>query len=337
MADKIGTDEYGEILIYQTDDGQTNIEVKIEDDTVWLTQQQMSELFQTSRTNVVEHIKHIYEEGELDEISTCRNFRQVRKEGNREVTRQIPHYNLDMIISLGYRIKSVIATRFRQWATKRLKEYMIKGFTIDDERLKGNGGGNYWKELLDRIRDIRSSEKVLYRQVLDLYATSVDYNPHSEESVRFFKIVQNKLHYAAHGHTAAEVIYQRADAEKPFMGLTSFAGELPALKDIGIAKNYLEENELKVLNNLVSGYFDLAEINAIEHKPMYMDDYVKQLDSVLSSGNRKLLTGSGSVSHKQALEKANSEYRKYQEITLTPVEKAYLESIKEVSKEVKRR
>lgn len=336
MADKIGTDEYGEILIYQTDDGQTNIEVKIEDDTVWLTQQQMSELFQTSRTNVVEHIKHIYEEGELDEISTCRNFRQVRKEGNREVTRQIPHYNLDMIISLGYRIKSVIATRFRQWATKRLKEYMIKGFTIDDERLKGNGGGNYWKELLDRIRDIRSSEKVLYRQVLDLYATSVDYNPHSEESVRFFKIVQNKLHYAAHGHTAAEVIYQRADAEKPFMGLTSFAGELPALKDIGIAKKYLEENELKVLNNLVSGYFDLAEINAIEHKPMYMDDYVKQLDSVLSSGNRKLLTGVGSVSHKQALEKAKSEYRKYQEITLTPVEKAYLESIKEVSKEVKR-
>ena len=337
MADKIGTNEYGEILIYQTDDGQTNIEVKIEDDTVWLTQQQMSELFQTSRTNVVEHIKHIYEEGELDEISTCRNFRQVRKEGNREVTRQIPYYNLDMIISLGYRIKSVIATRFRQWATKRLKEYMIKGFTIDDERLKGNGGGNYWKELLDRIRDIRSSEKVLYRQVLDLYATSVDYNPHSEESVRFFKIVQNKLHYAVHGHTAAEVIYQRADAEKPFMGLTSFAGELPALKDIGIAKNYLEENELKVLNNLVSGYFDLAEINAIEHKPMYMDDYVKQLDSVLSSGNRKLLTGSGSVSHKQALEKAKSEYRKYQEITLTPVEKAYLESIKEVSKEVKRR
>ena len=297
----------------------------------------MTELFQTSRTNVVEHIKHIYEEGELDEISTCRNFRQVRKEGNREVTRQIPHYNLDMIISLGYRIKSVIATRFRQWATQRLKEYMIKGFTIDDERLKGNGGGNYWKELLDRIRDIRSSEKVLYRQVLDLYATSVDYNPHSEESVRFFKIVQNKLHYAAHGHTAAEVIYQRADAEKPFMGLTSFAGELPALKDIGIAKNYLEENELKVLNNLVSGYFDLAEINAIEHKPMYMDDYVKQLDSVLSSGNRKLLTGAGFVSHKQALEKAKSEYRKYQEITLTPVEKAYLESIKEVSKEVKRK
>ena len=288
MADKIGTDEHGEILIYQTDDGQTNIEVKIEDDTVWLTQQQLTELYQCSKSNISEHIKHIFEEGELDKDSVVRKFRTTADDGK---TYNVTYYNLDMIISLGYRIRSVIATRFRQWATKRLKEYMIKGFTIDDERLKGNGGGNYWKELLDRIRDIRSSEKVLYRQVLDLYATSVDYNPHSEESVRFFKI----------------------------------------------AKNYLEENELKVLNNLVSGYFDLAEINAIEHKPMYMDDYVKQLDSVLSSGNRKLLTGSGSVSHKQALEKAKSEYRKYQEITLTPVEKAYLESIKEVSKEVKRR
>lgn len=288
MADKIGTDEYGEILIYQTDDGQTNIEVKIEDDTVWLTQQQLTELYQCSKSNISEHIKHIFEEGELDKDSVVRKFRTTADDGK---TYNVTYYNLDMIISLGYRIRSVIATRFRQWATKRLKEYMIKGFTIDDERLKGNGGGNYWKELLDRIRDIRSSEKVLYRQVLDLYATSVDYNPHSEESVRFFKI----------------------------------------------AKNYLEENELKVLNNLVSGYFDLAEINAIEHKPMYMDDYVKQLDSVLSSGNRKLLTGAGSVSHKQALEKAKSEYRKYQEITLTPVEKAYLESIKEVSKEVKRR
>ncbi len=327
----------GEILIYQSDDGLTNIEVKVHDETVWLTQQQMAELFQTSRTNVVEHIKHIYEEKELDENSTCQKFRQVRKEGNREVNRELPFYNLDMIISLGYRVKSAIATNFRRWATERLKEYMIKGFTIDDERLKGNGGGNYWKELLDRIRDIRSSEKVLYRQVLDLYATSVDYNPHSEESIKFFKIVQNKLHFAAHGHTAAEVIYERANAEKPFMGLTSFSGELPSLKDIGIAKNYLNESELKILNNLVSGYFDLAEINAIEHKPMYMDDYVKQLDMVLSSGNRQLLIGAGSVSHKQAIDKAKSEYRKYQEITLTPVEQAYLESIKEVSKEVKKK
>jgi hypothetical protein len=332
----MSTDNHGEIIIYQTEDGLTNIEVKIQDETVWLTQQQMADLFQTSRTNVVEHIKHIYDEGELDESSTCRKFRQVRKEGNREVSREMPFYNLDMIISLGYRVKSIIATNFRRWATERLKEYMIKGFTMDDERLKGNGGGNYWKELLDRIRDIRSSEKVLYRQVLDLYATSVDYDPHSEESIRFFKIVQNKLHFAAHGHTAAEVIYERADAEKPFMGLTSFSGELPALKDIGIAKNYLTENELKILNNLVSGYFDLAEINALEHKPMYMSDYVEQLDSVLTSGNRKLLTGVGKVSHDQAMKKAKEEYRKYQEITITPVEQAYLDTIKEAGESARK-
>ena len=330
-------DSFGEILIYQTEDGLTKLDVRMEDETVWLTQQQMAELFQTSRTNVVDHIKNIYEEGELDENSTCRKFRQVRMEGNRQVTRELPFYNLDMIISLGYRVKSSTATHFRKWATQRLKEYIIKGFTIDDERLKGNGGGNYWKELLDRIRDIRSSEKVLYRQVLDLYATSVDYNPQSEESIQFFKIVQNKLHYAAHGHTAAEVIYERADAEKPFMGLTSFSGELPALKDIGVAKNYLKEDELKILNNLVSGYFDLAEINAIEHKPMYMADYVEQLDSILSSGNRKLLVGPGKVSHDQAIKKAKEEYRRYQEITLSPVEEEYLKSIKGVEKEVKKR
>ena len=326
----------GDIIIYQTEDGLTKINVKLDNDTVWLNQQQMSELFQSSRTNIVEHIKHIYEEGELTVESTCRNFRQVRQEGNREVSREIPFYNLDMIISLGYRIKSAIATRFRIWATQRLKEYMVKGFTMDDERLKGNGGGNYWKELLDRIRDIRSSEKVLYRQVLDLYATSVDYNPKSDESILFFKMVQNKLHYAAHGHTAAEVIYERADADKPFMGLTTFSGELPALKDIGIAKNYLNENELKILNNLVSGYFDLAEINALEHKPMYMNDYIHQLDSVLTSGNRPLLEGPGSVSHAQALEKATIEYRKYQSNTLSPVEEAYLETVKSTAKLVKK-
>ena len=214
-------------------------------------------------------------------------------------------------------------------------EYMQKGFALDDERLKGNGGGSYWKELLDRIRDIRSSEKVLYRQVLDLYATSVDYNPKAAESVKFFKIVQNKLHFAAHGHTAAEVIYQRADAEKPFMGLTSFSGEIPALKDIGVAKNYLSETELKVLNNLVSGYFDFAEINAIEHIPMYMSDYIDQLDTVLSSGNRKLLQNSGTISHTQAIEKAKQEYRKYQEKTIAPVEQAYLDTIHNLEREVK--
>ena len=217
----------GDIVIYQSENGDTKIDVRFQDETVWLTQAQMEELFGSSHANVVEHIKNIYAEGELDEESTCRKFRQVRREGNRDVTRDVLYYNLDMIISLGYRIKSSIATQFRRWATERLKEYMIKGFTMDDERLKNLGGGNYWHELLDRIPDIRSSEKVMYRQVLDLYATSVDYNPKSAESIAFFKMVQNKLHYAAHGHTAAEVIYERADAEKPFMGLTSFSGDFP--------------------------------------------------------------------------------------------------------------
>ena len=326
-------ERYGEILIYQTEDGLTNITVKMQDDTVWLTQQQLVELYQSSKSNVSEHIKHNFEEGELDEESVVRKFRTTAADGKNYNT---TYYNLDMIISLGYRIKSSIATQFRRWAAERIKEYMIKGFTMDDERLKGNGGGNYWKELLDRIRDIRSSEKVLYRQVLDLYATSVDYDPRSEQSVLFFKIVQNKLHYAAHGHTAAEVIYERVDAEKPFMGLTTFKGELPALKDIGVAKNYLNENELKILNNLVSGYFDLAEINAIEHRPMYMSDYVEQLDSVLTSGNRKLLIGSGKVSHDEAIKKAKEEYKKYQSITLSPVEQAYMETIKDAGKSAKK-
>lgn len=325
-------DNNGEIIIYQTDDGLTHIDVKMEDETVWLTQQQMAELYQTSRTNVVEHITHIYEEGELDENSTCRKFRQVRQEGNRQVNREMVCYNLDMIISLGYRIKSSIATNFRRWATERLKEYMIKGFTMDDERLKQLGGGSYWKELLDRIRDIRSSEKVLYRQVLDLYATSVDYDPTSAESVRFFKIVQNKLHYAAHGHTAAEVIYQRADASKPFMGLKTFKGEMPVLSDVKVAKNYLDEDELKILNNLVSGYFDFAEVQAMRHSPMHMSDYIEHLDRVLSTTREKLLEGAGTVSHKQAMEKAEQEYRKYQVETLSPVEEAYLETIRETEK-----
>ena len=325
-------DNNGEIIIYQTDDGLTHIDVKMEDETVWLTQQQMAELYQTSRTNVVEHITHIYEEGELDENSTCRKFRQVRQEGNRQVNREMVYYNLDMIISLGYRIKSSIATNFRRWATERLKEYMIKGFTMDDERLKQLGGGSYWKELLDRIRDIRSSEKVLYRQVLDLYATSVDYDPTSAESVRFFKIVQNKLHYAAHGHTAAEVIYQRADASKPFMGLKTFKGEMPVLSDVKVAKNYLDENELKILNNLVSGYFDFAEVQAMRHNPMHMSDYIEHLDRVLSTTGEKLLEGAGTVSHKQAMEKAEQEYRKYQVETLSPVEESYLKTIRETEK-----
>ena len=326
--------ELGEIIIYKSEDGLTKINVKMSDDTVWLSLDQMAELFQRDNSTISKHIKHIFDEGELERNSVVAKNATTASDGK---TYQVYYYNLDVIISVGYRVKSLRGTQFRIWATERLKEYMIKGFTMDDERLKGNGGGSYWKELLDRIRDIRSSEKVMYRQVLDLYATSVDYDPKSDTSIQFFKIVQNKLHYAAHGHTAAEVIYERVDAEKPFMGLTSFSGELPAVKDIGVAKNYLKEEELKILNNLVSGYFDLAEINAIEHKPMYMSDYVGQLDSELSSGSIKLLAGSGSVSHDQAINKAREEYRKYQEVTLSPVEEDYLKSIKGVEKEIKKR
>lgn len=327
----------GEIVIYQTEDGITKLSVNLQDETVWLSLEQMAELFQRDKSTISRHIKNVFGEGELLQASTVANFATVQKEGGREVVRNIEYYNLDVIISVGYRVKSIRGTQFRIWASSVLKEYIKKGFAMDDERLKGNGGGSYWKELLDRIRDIRSSEKVLYRQVLDLYATSVDYNPKSDESIQFFKLVQNKLHYAAHGHTAAEVIYERADSQKPFMGLTSFEGKLPSIKDVKIAKNYLSESELKILNNLVSGYFDIAEINAIEHRPMYMSDYVEQLDSVLSSGKRKLLEGAGEISHEQAIKKATDEYRKYQVLTISPVEKAYLESIKAVEKEAKKK
>ena len=323
-----------EIIIYQTDDGQTKIDVKFADETVWLTQAQLCDLYQTSKSNISEHVKHIFEEGELEENAVVRKFRTTAVDGKNY---NITHYNLDMIISLGYRVKSKIATNFRRWATERLKEYMIKGFTMDDERLKNLGGGNYWKELLDRIRDIRSSEKVMYRQVLDLYATSVDYNPKSSESISFFKMVQNKLHYAAHGHTAAEVIYKRADASQPFMGLKSFSGDFPALKDISIAKNYLNDEELKILNNIVSGYFDFAEIQAMRHNPMYMADYVEHLENILKNTGEKVLQGSGTISHVQAIEKAKEEYRKYQEQNLSPVEKEYLESIKNVHNKVNKK
>ena len=327
--------EKSNIIIYQSEDGQTHIEVRMDEDTVWLTQQQMSDLYQTSRTNVVEHIKHIYEDGELVEEATCRKIRQVRQEGTRMVEREIPHYNLDMIISLGYRINSIQATHFRQWATARLKEYIIKGFTMDDERLKQTGGGGYWKELLERIRDIRSSEKVMYRQVLDIFATAIDYDPRSEVSIEFFKIVQNKLHFAAHGHTAAEVIYERADANRHMMGLTSFKGDHPTLRDAKIAKNYLSEEDLKVLNNLVSGYFDFAEVQAMKHRTMYMKDYIQHLDAILSSTGEQLLNGCGTVSHGQAMEKAEKEYRKFDVRTLSPVEQAYLDNIKILNKKVK--
>lgn len=325
----------GDIVIYKTQDGLTKINVKFEDETVWLTQAQLVELYQTSKSNISEHIKHIFEEGELSQESTVRNFRTVQIEGNREVSREQVYYNLDMIISLGYRVKSIVATQFRRWATELIKEYLKKGYALDDNRLKELGGDDYWKELLERIRDIRSSEKVMYRQVLDLYATSADYNPKSAESIAFFKMVQNKLHFATHGNTAAEVIYNRADAEKDFMGLTTFSGDFPTKKDVVIAKNYLSEKELKVLNNLVSAYFDLAEINAIEHNTMYMSDYVEQLDKILSSTGKGILENAGSISHKQAVEKAEAEYQKFIQKNLSPVEKEYLEVIKNLEKTAK--
>ena len=266
----------GEIIMYRTEDGLTEIQTTLVDDTVWLTANQMAELFDKDETTLRKHINNVFKEGELLRENNTQKMRVVG------VKQPVAFYSLDVIISVGYRVKSLRGTQFRIWANGILKEYLKKGFAMDDERLKNLGGGNYWRELLDRIRDIRSSEKVMYRQVLDLYATSVDYTPNSPETLRFFKIVQNKLHYAAHGHTAAEVVYQRADADKPFMGMTSFKGDHPTLQEVGIAKNYLTEEELKVLNNLVSGYFDFAEIQAIRHIPMYMKDYIQQLDNILS-------------------------------------------------------
>lgn len=330
----------GNVIIYQSEDGVVRLDVRLEDKTVWLTQEQIAMLFNKGRSTITEHISNIFKEGELEENKVCRKIRHTTQHGaieGKSQLKEVKLYNLDVIISVGYRVKSIQGTRFRQWATERLHEYIVKGFALDDERLKNLGGGSYWKELLDRIRDIRSSEKVLYRQVLDLYATAVDYDPRSETSRQFFKIVQNKLHYAAHGHTAAEVIYERADADKPFMGLTTFKGELPCINDIKIAKNYLSADELKILNNLVSGYFDFAEIQALRHRPMYMEDYVRQLDNNITSIGEELLTDGGSISHEEAMEKAVAEYRKYQVKTLSPVEQAYLESIKSIEKKAKRK
>ena len=322
----------GEILFYQREDGSAQIDVRLEEDTVWLTQQLMAELFNTSKQNISLHIQNIFEEGELIPDSTVKKFLTVQKEGTRDVRRQLDYYNLDMIISVGYRIKSNIATRFRQWATQRLKEYIIKGFTIDDERLKGNGGGDYWKELLNRIRDIRSSEKALYRQVLDLYATSKDYDPKSETTLTFFKVVQNKLHYASSLQTSAELIYNRADSTKDFMGLTTFKGALPTLNEAKIAKNYLTEEELFRLNRLVSAFFDLAELKAQTQSPMYMQDWVDELDKFSANYGKGVLKGAGTISHNEAEKKATREYRTYEARTLSPIEESYLESLKVLEK-----
>jgi toxin-antitoxin system, toxin component, fic family len=321
-------DENNRILIYTGQDGLIKIDVKLEEDTLWLTQAQMCELYQTSRTNVVEHIKHIYEEGELQEAATCRTFRQVRQEGSRVVNREIPYYNLDMIIALGYRVRSIIATRFRQWATIRLKEYITKGFTLDDDRLKKLGGGGYWKELLERIRDIRSTEKVMYRQVLEIYATSIDYDPRASVSQKFFQKVQNKIHYAIHGHTAAELIVERADAEKDFMGLLTFKGNQPTLIEARTAKNYLNEKELRAMGQLVSGYLDFAERQAEREQPMTMNDWANYLDRILTMSGEQLLQDAGKVSHKDAMEHATTEYRKYKQRTISDAERDYLNAIK---------
>lgn len=325
----------GEIILYQREDGSVQLNVRVEGDTVWLTQEQMSVLFGKGRTTITEHIFHIFEEGELDEKEVCRKFRQTTQHGaieGKTQEREVKHYNLDVIISVGYRVRSVQGTRFRQWATQRLKEYIVKGFTMDDERLKGNGGGDYWKELLNRIRDIRSSEKALYRQVLDLYATSRDYDPKSETTLTFFKIVQNKLHYASSQQTSAELIYHRADSTKDFMGLTTFKGALPTLNEAKIAKNYLTEEELFRLNRLVSAFFDLAELKAQTQSPMYMQDWIEELDKFSANYGKGVLQGAGSISHDEAEKKATQEYRTYEARTLSPIEESYLESLKVLEK-----
>lgn len=319
-----------ELVIYESKDGKVKLDVNLENETVWLSLEQMSKLFGRDKSVISRHIKHVFEEGELERNSTVANYATVQNEGLREVARKIDYFNLDVIISVGYRVKSLEGVRFRKWATERIKEYIIKGYTIDDERLKNLGGGKYFYELLNRIKDIRSSEKVLYRQVLDLYSTAIDYNPKAEETMKFFKIVQNKFHYATHGSTAAEVIYNRADSAKPFMGLTSFKGELPSINDIEIAKNYLTEEELLMLNNLVSGYFDFAEFQAMKHKPMRMKDYINQLDKILCSLDAKILKSAGKISHRDAMKKAKVEYEKYRIKELSPIEKEYLNSINDM-------
>lgn len=323
-----------ELILYQTEDGKTKVEVRLQDETVWLSQKLMAELFQTTPQNITIHLKNIFNEGELDEGATCKDLLQVQIEGGRQVERQQRFYNLDAIISVGYRIKSHVATRFRQWATQRLREYIVKGFTLDDDRLKQAGGGNYFDELLARIRDIRSSEKVFWRKVLDIYATGIDYSPDAELTQQFFSSLQNKMHWAAHGHTAAEIIYDRADAAKPHMGMTTWAGERPRKTDAEIAKNYLNEKELDVLNRIVSMYLDFAELQALNRKPMYMRDWLAKLDDFLKLSGRDILTDAGKISHDAALKKAHAEYEQYRKERLnepSPVERQFLETVKKVT------
>ncbi|KOH42949.1 virulence RhuM family protein [Sunxiuqinia dokdonensis] len=330
-----------EILLYQTEDGQTKIDVRLEEETVWLSQAQMGELFQKERSVITKHIKNIFEEGELDEELVCANFAHTTQHGaikGKTQTQSVKLYNLDVVISVGYRVKSHQGTKFRQWATARLKEYIVKGFTMNDDLLKQAGGGNYFDELLARIRDIRSSEKVFWRKVLDIYATSIDYDPSLEMSMVFFKTVQNKMHWAAHGKTAAEVIYQRVDSTVPNLGLSSFKGTKPTKQEAEIAKNYLSEQELDILNRIVTAYLEIAEIQALNQTPMYMKDWIEQLDSFLQLTRKDVLNHAGTISHKQALQKAHSEYEKYKarkQNELSEVEKHFLEQISDTTKKLK--
>lgn len=323
-------DEHGDIIIYQTEDGLTKIDVSFENDTVWLSKSQMAELFQRDRSVISKHIKNVFEEGELSPESNVQNLHIAHSD------KPIDFYSLDVVISVGYRVKSQRGVQFRIWATNILKEYIKKGFAMDDDRLKELGGGGYFKELLERIRDIRASEKVFYRQVLEIYATSVDYNPTAAISAQFFKRVQNKIHYAVSGETAAEVIYHRVDAKKDFMGLMTFSGDQPTLREAKIAKNYLNEKELRAMGQLVSGYLDFAERQAEREIPMTMEEWAKHLDGILTSTGENLLTGNGSISHIQAMDKAQTEYKKYKAKTLSSVEQDYLDSIKQLEQKGKK-
>lgn len=332
-------DEHGDIIIYQTEDGLTKIDVSMQDETVWLTQEQMAELFQRDKSTISRHIKNIFAEGELSEKVVVAEFATTSQHGAMEGKTQsniTKFYNLDVIISVGYRVKSQRGVQFRIWATNILKEYIKKGFAMDDDRLKELGGGGYFKELLERIRDIRASEKVFYRQVLEIYATSVDYNPNAAVSIQFFKRVQNKIHYAVSGETAAEVIYHRADAEKDFMGLMTFSGDQPTLREAKIAKNYLDEKELRAMGQLVSGYLDFAERQAEREIPMTMEDWAKHLDGILTSTGENLLIGNGTICHNQAMDKAQTEYKKYKAKTISSVEQDYLDSIKQLEQKGKK-
>jgi hypothetical protein len=340
MKNNKNTANNSSFIIFKTQDEQVSVDVRFEDETVWLSQEQMSLLFDKAKSTISEHIKHIFKEGELDEKVVVRDFRITTQHGaikGKTQQKILKLYNLDVIISVGYRVKSLRGTQFRQWATKRLNEYIRKGFILDDERLKNLGGGGYFKELLQRIRDIRASEKVFYRQVLDIYATSIDYDPKAEVSIAFFKKVQNKIHYAVHGQTAAEVIFSRADAEKQFMGLMTFPGKRPHLTDVVVAKNYLNENELRALGQIVSGYLDFAERQAEREQAMSMEDWSTHLDRILTMSGENLLQGAGKISHEQAIDKATNEYKKYQQKTLSDVEINYLESLKTLEEKTKKK